>query len=610
MEVGQKQLALDMQDQLRALSHNISSEHALSEQIGDLREVRATVRERLQATESSLADARQEVVALRLKDQEQSRIIVALEAVAARAQSQPAEAPQILLRIQELESRNEGLRSEVVSLRKEAAGVSSQLQQSSMDAREVAERLATTQAQFKAAHEETVRLQEEKLTSVRQAMLDREQLRKELSKAASMELASMQSEHMNVVQRLKLEKPSADEKLSNVTRQVNVLKAEKEKSKKETAQLQALLKGAQTEKEDVIGTNKALQLHLKEMEVRMHEKNSECGDMQAKLNKANARVKAKDLEIMALQASHAKISKSSRITEQSDPNRGVQLTHNGRAQPRNSQHASIDQNPSAQPKSPRCFTNRPSIVEDSQPKESSPFVSLDELMLEDPFAGYVQEGPHIIAGEDISHLFPSTPGAGSRGKDLDYARNSRTHTPVVSETQQRQHQSLRETMPYTGSHTANIARSQSQARNHSKAGHNYAMPRSSAATSPTAVTSRQRDINIPSSHREASITRESTQPQGSVKDPRQGKRNTDAAGFSDTNSQARPSKVRIAEPPKQTKVGQIIEESQSPLLTGRGRRMTRRKSSAPKSETPIQSFWTMLKELVLDDKFTRRFAQA
>ncbi|CAD6563524.1 MAG: hypothetical protein ASARMPRED_000013 [Alectoria sarmentosa] len=546
MGAGQRQLALAMEDQLRALSGKILSEHALSEQISDLREVRATVRERLQATESSLADARREIISLRLKDQEQLGRIASLETVAARAQSQSAETQQTLLRIQEFDSRNSDLQSEIDLLRKENADLSSQLQRSSTDAREVTVRLAAMQDQFEAAREETARSREEKSTSERQAMLEREQLRKELSKAASTQLASMQSEHMNVIQQLRLEKSPAEEKLKSVTKQVNMLKVERDKHEKETAQLQALLKGAQSEKEAVIGTRKAVQLHLKEMESRMHEKNNEYRDVQAMLNKANDQVKAKDLEIMALQTSQA---------------------------------LSIDQTSSIQPTDPkysRHLTNRPPIVEDSQPTGKPPFVSLDDLMLDDPFAGYSHEGPQTIAGEDISHLFPSTPGV-SRAKDLNYSRNAVFRTAVVSETQRR-HQSFRENTPHS-SRTTSKAHSQSQARN------------SSTAISPTKVTPRRRDTNIPTPHREANITRESSQPQGSVKDPRQGKRNTVAAGFNETNSSARPSKMQKAEPLKKA-LGPIIEDSQSPLLNGRSRKMTRRKSSAPK-----------------DDKFTRRFAQ-
>lgn len=579
MEAGQKQLALAVQDQFRALSCNILSEHTLSEQISNLREIRATVRERLQAAESSLAEARQEVAALRLKNQEQSRKLVALETVVTKAQSQPAEAAQFLIRIQELDSQNRSLESETVVLRKEAADLSSRLQQSSTDAKEVTERLATTKEQLGAAREETIRLREGNTESERQAIVEQEALRKELSKAANMQLASMQSEHLNVVQQLKLEKFPTEEKLKNVTRQCNVMKAEKEKSEKETVRLQKLLKGAHSEQEAVMGTRKALQLHLKEMEVRMCEKNNEHRDMQALLNKAKEQVKAKDLEILALQATWASRPSSSRLTEQNPHVRGVQPIRNAHPHQQGSKPTSIDQSPSVRPanhKSSKHFMSRAPVVEDSQPTENPSFVSLDEFM-EDPFAGYAQEGPETIAGEEISNLFPSTPGAGPREKSLKSSRNSVSKSTVISETQPRQHQSLLEATR-AGSHTTN--KSHSQARNHSSNGNSHTLPRPSGGTSPNKV--------IPAS-REASITRESTQLQGSVKDPRQEKRNNVAAGFKDTSSQAPPSKVRKAEPIKQAKaLGPVVEDSQSPLLNGRSRKMARRKSSVPRGEAPFR----------------------
>ena len=590
MERGQKQLALAMQDQFRALSGNISSEQVLSEQISDLREVRATARERLQATESSLADARREIVALRLRDQEQSRRVVALETDVAKAQSKPAEIPQALLRIKELDSRRNDLQSEVFTLSKEAADLSSQLQQKSAETKELTERLASAQEKLEAAREETAKVREEKSASERQAMLERKQLREDLSKAANMQLANLQSEHTKVIQQLEQEKSPVEEKLKNVTKQLDMERAEKEKAEKEISELHAMVKEAQRQSEAVVGTRKALQLHLKEMEVRMHEKNIEHRDMQALLKKANDRVKAKDLEVMALQASQATITS---VIEQKNTVRAVQSSGNGYTPRRNSQHALIDKASSICPtnfQSSRHFTNRPPAAGDSQPTEKPSFVSLDDLILEDPFADYAQEGPQTIAGEDISHLFPSTPGAGSRAKDLDYSRKSVVHTTVVSETQRRQHQPFREALPHTGAHTTNKPHSQSQVRAYSKPGQMDAMPRSSVATSPTKVNSSRREPNDPTSLEEASIMRESTQSQGNVKDPRQGKRNTLAAGFDDTSSQARPTKLQKAGPAKQTKaLGPVIKDPQSPILNSRSRKLTRRKSSAPKGEIPRQS---------------------
>ena len=574
------------------MDSNISSEHALAEQISDLREVRATVRERLQATESSLADARREIIALRLKDQEQSRRVVDLETDVAKAQSQFAEIPQAMLRIQELDSRNKDLQSEVVASRKDAAVFSDQLQQRSTEAKRMTERLVAVQEKFKAATEEKTRLKEEQSASERQAILEREKLRNELSSAASMQLASVESEHMNLIQQSKLEKVTVEEKLQKTARQNEMLKAEKEKAEEKIRQLQGLLKEARNQTETVTGTRKALQLHLSEMEVRMHDKNNVCGEMQVMLKKANDQVKAKDLEIAALQASQITRISSSRVPEQHNP---VQSTGGRLALHQWPQQAYIDQRPTGRPtssKSSRHFTKRLSVVEDSQPTEQPNFVSLDDMMLEDPFADYAQEGPHTVAGEDISHLFPSTPGTGSQPKDFDLTRKSVYRTTVVSETQQTQHQLTREPTPHTSKHSIIKAHSQPQpqARAHFEDGQNNAKPRSSIVTSTTNNNTSHRDFNKPSSVREASLTRDTTQPQGSVKDPRQGKRNSIAAGFDVTNPQARPGKVHKAGPTKHTRaLGPVIEDSQSPLLNGRSRKMTRKKSNAPKGEIRFPS---------------------
>ena len=517
-----------------------------------------------------------------------------LETIATRSQSQPAETPQTLLRIQELDSRNKNLESENVTLRKEAADVSSQFQQSSTDAREVTERLIALQGQFEAANRKVMILREEKSTSERQAVVEQEQLQKELLTAKNEQLQYMKDKHMETIQQVRSEKSSAEDKLKNVTKQLNALKVENQRSEKEVGSLKETL----NKKEAAIGSVKALELHLKEMEVRMHNKDNEYSDLQVMLSRANDQLKVKESEIMALQASQATRASSSRAGEHRSSIRGAQSTQKGHSLHRDPSHASIDQNPSVQtanPVSSKHFTNRPAIVEDSQPIDKPAFVSLDDLMLDDPFAGYARGGSQTTAGEDISHLFPSTPGAGPRVKDHDYSQNSVYHTMVVSETQRRQHQSFRAATPHTSTHAVNKSHSQSQMRTHSKAAQSYAMPKPSATTSPTNFTSRHHDTNTPSLQREASVTRESTQPQGSVKDPRQGKRNTVAAGFNDTNSQARPSKVQKSSYPKQPKnLGPIIEDSQSPLVNGRTRKMSRKTSTAPKGEAPTQNFLTYL----------------
>ena len=325
-------------------------------------------------------------------------------------------------------------------------------------------------------------------------------------------------------------------------------------------------------------------------------------------------MKAKDLEIIALQTKQAVRSSSSRAVEQSPSNGSARPIRNRDAQHRDFPLVSNHQNPSVRPadrQNSKNFTIRPAVIEDSQPADKPAFVSLDEIMLDDPFAAYAQGGSQTTAGDDLSHLFPSTPGPVSRTKELEYSRNTVFHSTLVSETQRTQHESFRTSTPHTSSQTADKSHSQSQSQTHTRTRHNHAIPRPSAPTPSSKVTSGLHDTNFASSQRAVSITRESTQPQSSIKDPRRAKRNAAAAGFNDTDSHAQPSKMQKAEPKKQAKArGPVIGDSQSPLLNGRNRKMIRRKSSGPKSEALISGFWTLLKELVLADKYALRFAQA
>ena len=307
------------------------------------------------------------------------------------------------------------------------------------------------------------------------------------------------------------------------------------------------------------------------------------------LNEAKDTIQAKDREIETLEASQATKPRPSTAIDKSFSVQTARSIYNSHALRRDSEQTFVDHGPFVRPANPtlsKPLVSQTPVVEDSQPTDMSALglVSLGDFLDDDnPFADYPQEGPDTIAGEQMSHLFPSTPGGDSRAKDFNISRHSVSHTTVVSETQQRQRHSVHKIMPHTGTHGTKTAHPQPQVGAHPKARRNSAMPRSSATTSPTNVTPRRRDTNFPSLHKEASITRDSTQPQGNVQDPRQTKRNTVAAGFNDASSQARPNKVQKTEPGKQARaLGPIIKDSQSPRMNGRSRKMTRGKSSAPK----------------------------
>ena len=228
-EAGQRELASSLQKQMSALNSNFCTENTLSKQVMDLREMKATVRERLQATDTALVQARHKVIALQNREQEQSRKIVALELEVESSRNVPVEESQTLLRLQEADLRNKDLQSEANFLQKQFSEVSAQIQQKDSTISGLESQLAEVQTQLEEARHEAMKVEKEKSSFEVEATAQRERMRQELSKSAMMQLNNVKSEHLNALQQLNLKKAAAERKSDEVSKQVDHLKAEKER---------------------------------------------------------------------------------------------------------------------------------------------------------------------------------------------------------------------------------------------------------------------------------------------------------------------------------------------------------------------------------------------
>ena len=234
-----------MQEQLHALCKNLTAEQNLSEQVMDLREVKATLRERLQATEAALRESRLEVVALQRENREQSHKIVAHETERVRPQ-QLVENSQILLRLQDVDSNNRDLHRQLEKMQTEAASLSTQLQQRTEYAERLDERLIDTQVQLQdARHATEVVRKEEKSKYEKQAAQELDDLRKKLLADASRDLEAVKTDHQSQMQQLRVRK-SPD---SNATKQCVTLRLEKDRLEKQAGQLKASLDEMQKERQ-------------------------------------------------------------------------------------------------------------------------------------------------------------------------------------------------------------------------------------------------------------------------------------------------------------------------------------------------------------------------
>lgn len=116
----------------------------------ELREMKATIRERLQTSETSLRDARLQVVTLQHKDSEQSGKILSLEADARNCQPDA----QTLLRLQGIDSLNKELRIDLATRVAEAKSLLEQIQHKEDTITNLRDQYAQTLTSLEAARQQ------------------------------------------------------------------------------------------------------------------------------------------------------------------------------------------------------------------------------------------------------------------------------------------------------------------------------------------------------------------------------------------------------------------------------------------------------------------------
>lgn len=189
----------------------LKNEQTLGEQVAEIRESKAIIRERLQATEVALAEARQHSHGLQQKVQFLQQRISDLEVETATLRSQPTENLLTALRQKELEDKNTQLLADIVKAHE--------------DAKEAAEVFAG-QAQFLAEREEQIKclnaqaeelganltaLHEEKTASEQRAAARCDEVRDQVLAAANTEKRKILNAHANTLHQLKCQKIQKDE---------------------------------------------------------------------------------------------------------------------------------------------------------------------------------------------------------------------------------------------------------------------------------------------------------------------------------------------------------------------------------------------------------------
>ena len=202
----------------------MKSEQTLSEQVADLRELKATIRERLQATEVALAEARQHSHGLQQKEQLLQQKILDLEVETATLRSQPTENFLAVLRQKELEDKNKQLLADIIKAHEDAREAAELSQRQAQSLAEQSEQIDCLNSQLEAVRAALTTLGDEKSASERRAAERCDEVRDQVLKAANVEKTNILNAHANTLRQLKYQKDEADSRAEELSCQLTALK--------------------------------------------------------------------------------------------------------------------------------------------------------------------------------------------------------------------------------------------------------------------------------------------------------------------------------------------------------------------------------------------------
>jgi hypothetical protein len=224
----QRTCSSQVQQQLHELTTIFNTGRTGAQQVMDLREAKATIRERLQATETALAETKQRALALESKEQLDIQRISSLELEVAKLQRMESDSSQMVMRFQELNMHNAELKDQVAASRQEVLEITRHFKEKCEDHSNLDERLKKLVFQLEEARMASNKLKDERLAYEAKAVADTEQLRQQLSQAASFEQAKLESSYKNQLQQLRQLKAAAEKEAEERKRHLEMLQVEKD----------------------------------------------------------------------------------------------------------------------------------------------------------------------------------------------------------------------------------------------------------------------------------------------------------------------------------------------------------------------------------------------
>ena len=210
----------------------LKNEQTQGEQVAEIRESKAIIRERLQASEVALAEARQHSHGLQQKVQFLQQRLSDLEVETATLRSQPTENLLAALRQKELEDKNTQLLADIVKAREDAKEAAEVFAGQTQSLAEREEQIKCLNAQLEELRANLTTSCDEKTASEQRAAARCDEVRNQVLAAANAEKRKILNAHANTLHQLKYKKDKAESRVGELSSQLTAWKnAESDKAR-------------------------------------------------------------------------------------------------------------------------------------------------------------------------------------------------------------------------------------------------------------------------------------------------------------------------------------------------------------------------------------------
>ncbi|KAL9588924.1 MAG: hypothetical protein Q9203_002278 [Teloschistes exilis] len=210
----------------RTISSSIENGHSTSEQVADLREAKATILERLRATEANLVDSRLRMNASTDRETLRLQEIAALKAEMEALRKEPRESPLQTLKLHEVEKENAEAAERLSECQAQLEAKQRALEEKQEEAMEIQRSFEKAQADLEDIRGQMQTLQSEKEAVEAQSLIREGATRTELSQACENEISRNANKSLNEIQMLRHQVSVAEKDIEDQHRLVEQLRTE------------------------------------------------------------------------------------------------------------------------------------------------------------------------------------------------------------------------------------------------------------------------------------------------------------------------------------------------------------------------------------------------